>query len=65
MRSTEAAAAKEKQELEEEFQAKLVESEKKTQIWEGLYRESTIERSLQDAAVKNDALAARARSSRS
>ena len=55
LRSSEAAAAKEKQELEQAFQAKLVESEKKTQIWEGLYRESTIQRSLQDAAVKNDA----------
>ena len=55
LRSAEAAAAKEKQELEQQFQAKLVESEKKTQIWEGLYRESTVQRSLQDAAVKNDA----------
>ena len=55
LRSSEAAAAKEKQELEQVFQAKLVESEKKTQIWEGLYRESTVQRSLQDAAVKNDA----------
>ena len=64
LRSSEAAAAKEKQELEQAFQAKLVESEKKTQIWEGLYRESTVQRSLQDAAVKNDACN-RARSSRS
>jgi acetolactate synthase small subunit len=55
LRSSEAAAAKEKQELEQAFQAKLVESEKKTQIWEGLYRESTVQRALQDAAVKNDA----------
>jgi len=55
LRSSEAAAAKEKQELEQAFQAKLVESEKKTQIWEELYRESTIQRALQDAAVKNDA----------
>jgi hypothetical protein len=55
LRSSEAAAAKEKQELEQAFQVKLVESEKKTQIWEGLYRESTVQRSLQDAAVKNDA----------
>ena len=55
LRSAEAAAAKEKQELEQAFQAKLVDSEKKSQIWEGLYRESMIQRSLQDAAVKGDA----------
>jgi len=55
LRSSEAAAAKEKQELEQQFQSKLVDAEKKSQIWEGLYRESTIQRSLQDAAVKNDA----------
>jgi len=55
LRSAEAAAAKEKQELEQAFHGKLVEAEKKSQIWEGLYRESTIQRSLQDAAVKNDA----------
>jgi hypothetical protein len=55
LRSAEAQAAKEKQELEQQFQSKLVDAEKKSQIWEGLYRESTIQRSLQDAAVKNDA----------
>ena len=55
LRSAEAAAAKEKQELEQAFQAKLVDAEKKSQIWEGLYRESMIQRSLQDAAVKGDA----------
>ena len=55
LRSAEAAAAKEKQELEQQYQAKLVESAKKIQIWEGLYRESTVQRALQDAAVKNDA----------
>jgi len=54
-RSAEAAAAKEKQELETAFQSKLVDAEKKSQIWEGLYRESMIGRSLQDAAVKGDA----------
>jgi len=55
LRSAEAAAAKEKQELETAFQSKLVDAEKKSQIWEGLYRESMIQRSLQDAAVKGDA----------
>jgi hypothetical protein len=55
LRASEAAAAKEKQALEQQYQAKLVESEKKIQIWEGLYRESTVQRALQDAAVKNDA----------
>jgi hypothetical protein len=55
LRSTEAAAAKEKQELEQAYHVKLKESEKKAQTWESLYRDSTVQRALQDAAVKNDA----------
>jgi len=55
LRSAEAAAAKEKQELEQAYQVKLVETEKKAHSWEAMYRDSTIQRSLQDAAVKNDA----------
>lgn len=57
LRSAEAAAAKQKQELEQQFQAKLVDAEKKSQIWEALYRESTVQRALQDAAVKGEAWA--------
>lgn len=45
----------EKRQLEEQYQAKVTDAEKRTQVWEALYRDSTIERSLQDAAVKHDA----------
>jgi len=55
LRSTEAAAAKEKQELEQTYQARLHETEKKATVWEAMYRESTVQRALQDAAMKNDA----------
>jgi len=55
LRSVEAQAAKEKQELEQSYQARLADVEKKATTWESLYRESTIQRSLQDAAMKNDA----------
>ncbi|MEN6367697.1 MAG: hypothetical protein ABFC88_12875 [Thermoguttaceae bacterium] len=55
LRSAEAQAAKEKQELEQSYQARLADVEKKATYWEGQYRESTVKRSLQDAAVKNDA----------
>jgi predicted ribosome quality control (RQC) complex YloA/Tae2 family protein len=55
LRSVEAQAAKEKQELEQSYQARMVEIEKKATTWESMYRDSTVQRSLQDAAVKNDA----------
>ena len=53
----------EKRQLEEQYQAKVEEAEKKAQVWEALFRDSTIERSLQDAAVKHEAFNPR-RSSR-
>jgi hypothetical protein len=55
LRTKDQQAALEKKEMEEQFSAKLTEAEKKVQTWESLYRETTIDRSLQDAAVKNDA----------
>jgi hypothetical protein len=55
LRSKEAQAALEKEELKQSYETRLTESEKKAQGWESLYRESTLDRSLQDAAVKNDA----------
>lgn len=58
LRSAEAAAAKEKQELEQAFQTRLMESEKKASNWESMYRDSTIQRALQDAAHANDAFSA-------
>lgn len=55
LRSKEQQAALEKQELEQQYQGKLTEAEKKAQAWESMYRDSTVQRSLQDAAVQNDA----------
>ena len=55
LRSAEAQAAKEKQELEQSYQARLAEAGKKATVWESMYRDSTVQRALQDAAVKNDA----------
>lgn len=58
LRSAAADAAKEKQELEQAYQARLTETEKKAHIWEQMYRDSTVQRSLQDAAVKHDSFSA-------
>jgi len=55
LRSKEQQLALEKKQLEEQFNVKLSEAEKKAGVWESLYRESTIDRSLQDAAVKHEA----------
>jgi hypothetical protein len=55
LRSAEASAAKEKQELEHSYNVRLTETEKKATVWEQLYRDSSVQRALQDAAVKNDA----------
>jgi len=55
LRSKEAQAALEKQELEQSYQVKLTDAEKKATTWESLYRDSTVQRSLQDAGIKNDA----------
>ncbi len=41
--------------MEESYAGKLQEAEKKASFFETLFRDSTIERSLQDAAVKHEA----------
>ena len=55
LRTKEQQAALERKQLEEQYQARVVDIEKKAIFFETLYRDSTIERALQDAAVKNDA----------
>jgi len=55
MRTKEQQLAHEKKQLEAAHHGELTELKKKLVFWEGLYRESTIDRALQDAAVKNDA----------
>lgn len=55
LRTKEAQAAMEKKELEDSFSKKLTEAEKRAEKAEGRWRESTITRALQDAAVQNDA----------
>lgn len=55
LRTKEQQATMEKKQLEEMFTGKLAEAEKKGQTWEAMYRDSTVERALQDAAVRNDA----------
>ncbi len=45
----------EKKQIEEAYAGKLQEVEKKASFFETLYRDSTIERALQDAAVKHEA----------
>jgi hypothetical protein len=55
LRTKEQQAQLEKRQMEEAHAAKMVEADQKAQIWESLYRDSTIERSLQDAAVKHEA----------
>jgi len=55
LRTKEQQLTLEKRQLEEQYQAKIEEAEKKTHVWEALFRDSTIERSLQDAAVKHEA----------
>jgi hypothetical protein len=55
LRTKEQQLTLEKRQLEEQYQAKVEESAKKAQVWEALFRDSTIERSLQDAAVKHEA----------
>jgi hypothetical protein len=55
LRTKEQQAALEKKQLEEQFATKLAEADKKTSVWEALFRDSTVDRSLQDAAVKHDA----------
>ena len=55
LRTKEEQLAIEKKRMEETHATKVTELEKKVEGWEKLFRESTVERSLQDAAVKNDA----------
>ena len=55
LRTKEQQLTLEKRQLEEQYQAKVEESAKKAQVWEALFRDSTIDRSLQDAAVKHEA----------
>ena len=55
LRTKEQQAALERKQLEEQYQARVADIEKRAIFFETLYRDSTIERALQDAAVKNDA----------
>lgn len=55
LRTKEQQLALEKKQLEEVHSQRVVELEKKAQLWEVMFRDSTVERALQDAAVKNDA----------
>jgi len=48
-------AAKDKKKLEDSYTAKLTEVEKNAKGWESRYKESSIKRELQEAAVANDA----------
>ena len=54
-RAKETEAATELKQLREEFETKLAEKDQQAQRWEALFRQSTVDRSLQDAAVANDA----------
>jgi len=55
LRSKEEQLLLEKKQMEETYAGKLQEMEKKATHFETLYRDSTIERALQDAAVKHEA----------
>ena len=55
LRSKEQQAAQEKKELETAYQGKLATLEKRAQVAETRWRDSTITRALQDAAIDNDA----------
>lgn len=55
LQTREQQAALDRKRLENDFQTKLDESKKQAAHWESLYRNSTIERELQQAAVNNDA----------
>ena len=55
LRTKEQQAMLEKKQLEEVYTGKIAEAEQKTKIWESMYRDSTVDRALQDAAVRNDA----------
>ncbi len=55
LRTKEEILTLEKKKVEETLTQKVADAEKKAVLWEGLFREKEIERSLQDAAVKNEA----------
>jgi len=55
LRTKEQQAQLEKRQMEEAHATKMAEADQKAQVWESLYRDSTIARSLQDAAVKHEA----------
>lgn len=55
LRTKEQQLTLEKRQLEETYQVKVQEAEKKASAWEALFRDSTIDRALQDAAVKHEA----------
>ena len=55
LRSKEEQLLLEKKQVEEVYAGKLQESEKKASFFETLFRDSTIERALQDAAVRHEA----------
>jgi hypothetical protein len=50
---------RQKKQVEDQLTAKLTESEKREKAWESRFRESSIARQLQEAAVSNDAFNAR------
>jgi hypothetical protein len=58
LRTKEQQAALEKKQLEEQFSTKLAEADKRAAQWETKFRDSNVERSLQDAATKHDAYSA-------
>jgi hypothetical protein len=53
-RTKEQQLAHERKQLEEQFTGRIKDLEGKAQVWETRYRESTITRALQDAAVSHD-----------
>lgn len=55
LRTKEQQAQLEKRQMEEAHALKMSEADQKAHAWEALYRDSTVDRSLQDAAVKHEA----------
>ena len=54
-RTKEQQLAHERKQLEEQFTKQLTDEKKAREEWENRYREGTVERALQDAAVSGDA----------
>ena len=55
LRTKESQLAHEKQQIQAEYEEQLKQSKVAATEWENLYRQSSIERALQDAAINNDA----------